>query len=235
MTIDHQTNRPHSVIILHGVGAPQRSLELGEEIFWLSRAMFCRALDHIVKMGSAAPHITFDDGNASDIQIALPELEKRNLKATFFLLAGRLGDQGCLAEADVTTLVQAGHKIGLHGCDHLDWRDLDEKTRTREFIEARAKLSELAGHSVETAAAPFGLYNRETVQNLRALGFTALYTCDRGVAGFQNFIRPRNCLEGSMSEATLMDALQGHVRPRRKMRRLLGIARKRLLPLRIKS
>ena len=221
--------------MLHGVGAPQRTLEPGEDIFWLSHNTFCRTLDHIVNMGSAAPHITFDDGNASDIQIALPELEKRNLKATFFLLAGRLGDQGSLAEADVTTLVQAGHKIGLHGCDHLDWRALDAQTRTREFITARAKLSELAGQPVETAAAPFGLYNRKTIQDLRALGFSALYTSDRGVADFQNFIRPRNCLEGSMSEVTLMDALNGHVRPLRKMRRLLGIASKRLLPLRIRS
>ncbi|MGC3940392.1 polysaccharide deacetylase family protein [Roseobacter sp. EG26] len=222
------------VIILHGIGAPQRPLEPGEEVFWLSQAQFLAVLDDIEKMGPAAPLITFDDGNASDLAIALPELERRNLKATFFLLSGRLGQPGSLTEADVTTLAQAGHPIGLHGCDHVDWRGLDAQARKREFITAREKLSDLAGQKIETAAAPFGLYNRQTLQDLRALGFQALYTSDRGLAG-EHFIRPRNCLEGGMTEARFGEALRGHVRPTRRARRFLGVARKRLLPIRTRS
>lgn len=224
----------HPVIILHGIGTPQRSLEPGEDVFWLSRALFCAALDQIVQMGPAAPHITFDDGNASDIHIALPELEKRNLKATFFLLAGRLGQPGSVTEQHVRSLAKAGHQIGLHGYDHVDWRHLDGPARTHEFVTARSKLSALAGYPVETAAAPFGLYNRQTLQDLRALGFSALYTSDRGMARSEAFIRPRTCLEGAMSQTALKHALQGHVSLLRAPRRFLGIARKRLLPFRIR-
>ena len=220
------------VVILHGIGTPQRRLEPGEEVFWLSPTQFCAALDHIVDMGEAAPHITFDDGNASDIRIALPELEKRGLRASFFLLSGRLGTPGSLSPQDVATLAQAGHRIGLHGQDHVDWRCLDAAGRQREFVTARETLATLAGTTIETAAAPFGLYDRQTLQDLRRLGFTALYTSDRGLARSDTFIRPRNCLEGTMSDAALRAALRGHVSLLRHPRRVLGIARKRLLPVR---
>ena len=55
---------------------PKRPLEPGEAVFWLSRERFCRALDRIVEMGPAAPQITFDDGNASDLDVAAPLLAR---------------------------------------------------------------------------------------------------------------------------------------------------------------
>lgn len=223
-----------STIILHGIGAPQRPLETGEEVFWISRDQLCRTLDQILSMEDDAPEITFDDGNVSDIEIALPELSARQLRATFFLLTARLNTAGSLRSDDVRTLVAAGHRIGLHGHAHVDWRKLDSAGRSREFVTARDCLSKLAGHPVEVAAAPFGLYNRQTVQDLRNLGFRALYTSDRGVAHGQDFIRPRNCLEGRMNTADIDAALRGHVAPLRRARRLVGITRKRLLPLNLR-
>lgn len=228
------TSAAHPVIILHGIGTPQRHLEPGEDVFWLTLEQFRDALDFIVGMGQDAPHITFDDGNASDIRIAFPELQKRNLKATFFILTGRLGQPGSLMEEDVVTLSQAGHGIGLHGHDHVDWRRLDTEKRTLEFVTARARLSALTGYPIETAAAPFGFYDKQILKDLRHLGFQALYTSDRGLARPEAFIRPRNCLEGNMPQSALRHALQGHVTALRKPRRLLGIAKKRLLPLRVR-
>lgn len=224
----------HPVIILHGIGPPGRILEPGEEIFWMTHARFSDVLDRIVAMGPDAPEITFDDGNASDIEVALPELEKRHLQASFYLLAGRLDTPGSLAGTDVTALVQAGHRVGLHGGHHVDWRRLNADGKRNEYVTAREKLAALAGQPVETAAAPFGLYDRQTVQDLRALGFTALYTSDRGRAREGDFLRPRNCLEGTMTDAALDAALRGQVSLGRRPRRLLGLARKRLLPIRIR-
>jgi peptidoglycan/xylan/chitin deacetylase (PgdA/CDA1 family) len=224
-----------SIVILHGIGTPKRPLEPGEAVFWLSRERFCRALDRIAEMGPAAPQITFDDGNASDIEIALPELQARGLTATFFLLAGRIGQPGSLAEADVTRLAAEGQRIGLHGYDHVDWRRLDAAGRAREFGAARDKLQALSGQPVDEAAAPFGFYDRQVVQDLRDTGFAALYTSDRGPACATDFIRPRNCLEGPMSDGALEDMLCGRVRPLRALRRALGVARRRLLPLRLRA
>ena len=105
----------------------------------------------------------------------------------------------------------------------------------REYETARAQLVELSGQPVDQAAAPFGYYDRQVVQDLRALGFKALYTSDRGPADPAAFIRPRNCLEGAMDNAALGDALIGRVRPVRAVRRSFGLARKRLLPLRLRA
>jgi peptidoglycan/xylan/chitin deacetylase (PgdA/CDA1 family) len=186
-------------------------------------------------MGPAAPVITFDDGNASDVEIALPELARRKLEAVFFLLAGRLDQPGSLKSEDVTVLARAGHRIGLHGADHVDWRGLDATGRAREFTAARERLSALAGHSVDIAAAPFGLYDRQTLHDLRQSGLKALYTSDRGLAWATDFIRPRNCLEGTMDDTVLEDTLRGRVRLLRSVRRAFGIPRKRFLPLRLRS
>ena len=45
--------------------------------------------------------ITFDDGNVSDLTIALPELLKNGLRAEFFVCAGRLNDPNYLDEAGI--------------------------------------------------------------------------------------------------------------------------------------
>lgn len=220
----------HSVLIFHGLGPPQRKLEPGEAPFWLGRDPFCALLDRIARMGADAPQITFDDGNASDIEIALPELAARGLSAAFFLLVGRLDHPGSLSQADVKTLAEAGQTIGLHGHAHRDWRRLDPEGRQQEFREARRRLADLSGQPITLAAAPFGLYDRQVTQALIAEGFEALYTSDWGRASGRRFLRPRNCIDATMDDRALSAALDGHVRLTRQPRRMLGLARKRLLP-----
>lgn len=148
-----------NVLIFHGIGTPGRRLEPGEDVYWLTRFDFREVLDQIAAMGSDRPDITFDDGNASDVEIALPELDARGLKATFFILTDRLGQPGALSEQDVAALAQAGHQIGLHGHSHCDWRRLDQAGRVTEFRTARQTLQALTGTEITKAAAPFGYYD----------------------------------------------------------------------------
>ena len=74
-------------ICFHGIGTPERTLEPGEDRYWVAIDEFLAMLDAI----AAAPgvRISFDDGNASDIEIALGGLRERDLSASFFVLAGR--------------------------------------------------------------------------------------------------------------------------------------------------
>ncbi len=220
------------VINFHGIGTPGRDLEPGEARFWIDRARFRDILDRIAAMPEAVrPLVTFDDGNASDIAIGAPELEARGLRAVFFVLAGRMGRQGSLSAGDLGALAGAGHGIGLHGRDHVDWRALDATGQAAEFDAAREAIAEAAGHPVTEAAAPFGLYDRRVIAALRARGLTALYTSDKGRADLRRFLRGRNCVTDDMEEAELQAALAGTVPLARMPRRLAGIARKRLFPL----
>jgi peptidoglycan/xylan/chitin deacetylase (PgdA/CDA1 family) len=222
---------PRTVILnFHGIGAPARPLEPGEDRFWITRDA-CRAILDAVADARDGPaiRITFDDGNRSDLEIGAPELAERGLTATFFVLAGRLGAPGSLAPADLSALVAAGHRIGLHGHDHVDWRRLDAAGAAREFETARDILAAAAGRPVDEAAVPFGRYDRGVLRALRARGIAAVYTSDRGVVHGAPWIRPRNCVQAGMGREAIRAILADRQPAAAGVRRALGIARKRLL------
>ena len=101
-----------------------------ESFFWITRGSFTTLLDNIVApqaIVNIPAVITFDDGNASDAVIALPELlAKRGLKATFFVC--EIGARRYLDRVALADLLAAGMEIGTHGKDHRNWRGLDEIT-----------------------------------------------------------------------------------------------------------
>ena len=124
--------------MFHGIGAPGRELEPDEENYWVEPAQFEELLDVIVRFPSV--RISFDDGNSSDAELALPALQQRNLTATFFILSGRLGQPGSLTTADVRNLVQANMTVGSHGARHRPWRTISaglhqELTGTQQAIK----------------------------------------------------------------------------------------------------
>ena len=83
-----------SVLILtvHGIGPTSRTLDPGEDRTWvrLNSSSRCSTLSS----AGRDVQLTFDDGNASDIEIALPRLLERGLSAEFFVCAGLLGEPG---------------------------------------------------------------------------------------------------------------------------------------------
>ena len=88
---------------------PARALAPGEADYWIGVDRFLDVLDRI----SGHPDrerlfITFDDGNISDLAIAVPELQRRGLRAEFFVLTGRIGQPGSLDADDIRALIGAG-------------------------------------------------------------------------------------------------------------------------------
>ena len=112
-------------LTFHGIGDPGRRLDPGEQAVWVSRAQFLSLL--ACAEGREDVAITFDDGNASDLEHALPALRERGLRATFFVVAGRLGTPRFLDERGVRALAAAGMEIGCHGMSHPPWRGLDDR------------------------------------------------------------------------------------------------------------
>jgi hypothetical protein len=100
------------ILEFHGIGSPHGGVtDEDEPLYRLSRETFASLLQAIVvtREGSDLPiAITFDDGNESDALIALPELAKRNLKAIFFIVGGRIGMPHYLDRAALRDLVSAG-------------------------------------------------------------------------------------------------------------------------------
>lgn len=179
-------------ITFHGVGEPPRPLDPGEADVWVSEESFLGVLDRIAGLGDVS--VSFDDGNVSDVELALPALRERGLHATFFVVAGRLGAPHFVDEDDVHALVEAGMEIGCHGMRHRPWRGLDARALHEELVEARAILQDVAGHPVTRAACPFGSYDRRVLGTVRRSGYHHVYTSDRGLARSGSFVQARNSI-----------------------------------------
>jgi peptidoglycan/xylan/chitin deacetylase (PgdA/CDA1 family) len=176
-------------VCFHGIGTPRRVLEPGEDSYWISRDTFLGVLDRVVDRDDV--RLSFDDGNASDVEIALPALLERGLTATFFVVAGRLDQPGSLGSDDVRHLVDAGMTIGNHGMTHRPWRGLDAARRQEELVTSREVLEQVTGGRVHDAALPLGRYDRAVLEALRPLGYRSVQTSDRRWARTDRWLQPR--------------------------------------------
>jgi peptidoglycan/xylan/chitin deacetylase (PgdA/CDA1 family) len=195
------------VLNFHLIGKPTRVLAAGEAEVSLDRHQFAEILDAVRDRTDV--HLTFDDGNSSDVSVALPELMRRGLRAEFFICPGRFGAAEFVDEHDVHALRQAGMSLGSHGMDHVPWRKLDRPGIDREIVQAKRRLEDVLQAPVATAACPFGAYDRRTLSALRAAGFKRVYTSDRGRANANDWLVPRNTVHRWDSAETIERSLDG--------------------------
>jgi peptidoglycan/xylan/chitin deacetylase (PgdA/CDA1 family) len=165
------------ILTFHGLGQPPERIPVGERDVWVPLEWYEAIVAALPREGVG---LTFDDGNASDIESALPVLTERELSARFFPLAGRIGSVGYLDAEDIAELSAAGMKIGSHGCHHRDWRGLTDAELREELIASRAMLADLASAEIAEAACPFGSYDRRVLRALRASGYERVFTSDGG-------------------------------------------------------
>jgi peptidoglycan/xylan/chitin deacetylase (PgdA/CDA1 family) len=196
------------VLNFHLIGKPTRELAAGEAEVSLDRHQFAEILDAVSDRTDV--HLTFDDGNSSDVSLALPELMRRGLRAEFFICPGRFGAAEFVDEHDVHALRQAGMWLGSHGMDHVPWRRLDRSAIEREIVQAKHRLEEVLQAPVATAACPFGAYDRRTLSALRAAGFTRAYTSDGGRTNTKDWLVARNTVRRSDSAESIERMLAGN-------------------------
>lgn len=189
-------------ICFHGVGTPARTIDDAEARYWVSHDAYLRILDELATWPAVG--LSFDDGNASDLELGAPALVDRGLHATFFVLAGRLDTPGSLTSDQVRELRGLGMGVGTHGMDHVSWRSMTPEVRERELVEARAIIADLAG-DVREAALPRGQYDRTVLGWLRRLGYQRVHTSDRRPARPDAWIQPRFSVTRDDTPATLAE------------------------------
>jgi peptidoglycan/xylan/chitin deacetylase (PgdA/CDA1 family) len=158
--------------------------------------------------------LTFDDANRSDHEIALPELVARGLRATFFVVAGRINAPGFLAEQQLRELSDAGMSIQSHGMRHRSWRRLDETSLHEELVTARDMIEDMVGQPVRETAIPFCLYDRRVLSWARNVGYRHVYTCDGGPAKRGAWLQPRTQISAGEDGARLNEIVVPTVRLR---------------------
>jgi peptidoglycan/xylan/chitin deacetylase (PgdA/CDA1 family) len=224
------TANRYCVLNFHGIGTPKRQLDDGEELYWITADMFEQIMAAVaMSQTQNSVEITFDDGNKSDIEIALPILLRYQLTADFYVLAGRLDAPGSLTRDDIMQLQQSGMRIGSQGFDHVDWRKLDTNGRKREWEDARQAIAEITGIQIDSASIPFGSYNSMVIQALRELAYNRIGTSDRGLAKRNSPVIARTSVKSAMQIADIRKIMIDDYSTFVKAKRELGNIKRRLL------
>ena len=193
------------VLTFHGVGNPQRQIDAAEQRYWLDERTFAQAIADAATVKDI--EITFDDGNASDVEFALPQLRKAGLTATFYVLAGRIGAQGSLGRNDLALLIAEGMTIGSHGADHVNWICASDEVMQRELYGARRQIEDAAGVKIDKLSVPFGAFDARTLRLAAAAGYASVSTSSGGLAGARAWLIPRNTVRTDLSAQTLIRRL----------------------------
>jgi peptidoglycan/xylan/chitin deacetylase (PgdA/CDA1 family) len=212
-------------LCFHGIGGIIREREPGESRYWVSKDRFLRILDEV--RDKPQIRLSFDDGNRSDISVALPALLERGLRASFFALAGRLDDVASVSPSGLRELRTAGMAIGSHGWSHIPWRGLDEDGAHRELVDARAILAEASGGAIEDAALPLGRYDRRLLYRLGKIGYRTVYTSDRFPARSSAWLQARYSVTAHDTAESIRSTIT-HRPGVREVRNLIASAVKRI-------
>ena len=107
---------------------------------------------------------TFDDGTLDHLRIAVPELEKRDWRGTFFINT-RSNDRPAyrrLKRSQIAEMAARGHEIALHTVTHRVMSDLESATAWGELAweisENLRDLTNITGIRPRTYTAPYGDY-----------------------------------------------------------------------------
>ena len=170
-----------------------------------------------LKTGRSLPSkpvlITFDDGTISQYTNALPVLEQTGFNAVFFIMTVTLGRPGYLSSNQVRALSARGFIIGCHTWDHHSvtaYNDIDWK---KQLIQPTRLLEQITGKEIKYFAYPFGAWNRNAVQQLKAQKYAGAFQ----LAGKQNtseriFTIRRIIADSHWSGAQLIHAMKNSFR-----------------------
>lgn len=175
----------------------------------VSRQNFIEQLDYLVAEGYATPTvselladtkpwparvavITFDDGYADNLELC-DELQRRRMRATWFVVAGSVGqaprwpEDGrptgrLLNAAELCVMQENGMEIGSHTVSHVRLTEVDDVRLMRELTDSKTMLEDILGKAVTSFAYPYGSLNEHCVNAVKAVGYAAACTTQTGWA-----------------------------------------------------
>jgi peptidoglycan/xylan/chitin deacetylase (PgdA/CDA1 family) len=120
--------------------------------------------------------LTFDDGTADHLEVALPVLRRHGVPAGLFVVPSFLGQerdgQRYLGAPALRELAGAGVEIGLHSFDHRDLSGMAPSEVEQDLARCFAALAGQGIRFQPVLAYPFGRYPRSPA--MRQVFFAAL-------------------------------------------------------------
>jgi peptidoglycan/xylan/chitin deacetylase (PgdA/CDA1 family) len=199
-------------LTFHGLGPPGAETPADEVPYWVPVEKFKLILD-LIKRTDATTHITFDDCNNSDVEIALPALIAAGLRASFFIVSGRVGKPGYLRASDICSLRDAKMEIGSHGAEHIRWTNVSDFAISEDVGRSFDVLRSIINEEVLTVAVPFGAYDLRVLRALKALGVQRVYTSNGGPAPRNAWVVPRTSITANTPIETVRGLIANNYSP----------------------
>ena len=124
--------------------------------------------------------ITFDDGSETDLLVAAALLKEATFGATFYVVAGFIGQAGYLSVAQLRELGELGFEIGSHSMTHSFLPHLDGKSLRAEIFDSKARLEQLIGSRVDHFSCPGGRWQARVSELAKAAGYASVVTSEIG-------------------------------------------------------
>ncbi|WP_298293611.1 polysaccharide deacetylase family protein [Thiomonas sp.] len=189
-----------SILMYHALyadDAQRLAIDAADRPYAISAATFARQLDLLREQGVPVIHpavlerpgatlpagvlLTFDDGHASNVDIALPLLERRGMHALFFITTGFVGRRPGFCDWDaVRALARHGMVIGGHGHSHRFLSDLPTDALHTELEQSRSLLQQALQTEVRQMSFPGGRYDARSLRAAARAGFSVLHGSDTG-------------------------------------------------------
>jgi peptidoglycan/xylan/chitin deacetylase (PgdA/CDA1 family) len=182
--------------------------------------------------------ITFDDGFRDCANVAAPVMEAYGFSATFFLVAGLMGDSSrwlmtergiefpIMSWDDARQLERAGHRCESHSMTHPRLADLSPGACRDELARARAMLEDELGHPVRYLAYPFGSESQQTRDIAADCGYDAACTVAIGISAADDdvYALPRVPVLGTDSLRDFASRMKTAYTVRDRLRRMMGVS-----------
>jgi peptidoglycan/xylan/chitin deacetylase (PgdA/CDA1 family) len=127
--------------------------------------------------------LTFDDGSASDYQVAFPILKKYSLNATFFVVTERVGTPGYVTWDQLGEMSTHGMSIQSHSHTHPIMSQCGDVQVREELRRSKEILDDRLGRAVSAFAVPGGHWNAQCRLAAKECGYRAICTSQPGVNG----------------------------------------------------
>lgn len=179
------------VLAYHSVSDEERGI-FAEQMDWLLRtAMPVRA--DVETLPSKRGHyaaVTFDDGFENVFRNALPELEKRNIPSTLFIVTEALGgkrawehlggddtrNEQVMSPEQLRQLRPELVQVGSHTMNHPLLPTISGAALHQELAGSRLKLEQITGHPVTTLSFPYGGFNQAILDGCREAGYARVFS-----------------------------------------------------------
>ena len=161
--------------------------------------------------GERCVAITFDDGLKSVVANALPELQRRQIPATLFIVVQSLdktpiwmSSENQSADSDrVMSLEELRDLpsdlfiIGSHTLTHPRLSELSETDARREISDSRTQLQNILKRKVNLFSFPYGIFTDTLVQYCRDAGYERVFTTQprSALTGPEEFVSGRIAVE----------------------------------------